>query len=72
MGFARAQPILRAGTASRAGRSSTVLTKSFCGRYAIACRGGFRWFFSFYTVFSADTRGGHAEDAILLLDEPGL
>ncbi|HWK46407.1 MAG TPA: AAA family ATPase [Stellaceae bacterium] len=33
---------------------------------------GFRWFFSFYIVFSADTQGGNADGAILLLDEPGL
>lgn len=33
---------------------------------------GFRWFFSFYITFAADTKGGEAEDAILLLDEPGL
>lgn len=33
---------------------------------------GFRWFFSFYITFAADTRSGPAEDAILLLDEPGL
>ena len=33
---------------------------------------GFQWFFSFYVTFSADTNGGAAEDAILLLDEPGL
>ncbi|HEV3305916.1 MAG TPA: AAA family ATPase [Candidatus Sulfotelmatobacter sp.] len=33
---------------------------------------GFRWFFSFYITFSADTDGGAAKDAILLLDEPGL
>lgn len=33
---------------------------------------GFRWFFSFYITFSADTDGGRAENAILLLDEPGL
>lgn len=33
---------------------------------------GFRWFFSFYITFSADTQGGQAENAILLLDEPGL
>lgn len=33
---------------------------------------GFRWFFSFYITFSADTQGGEAENAILLLDEPGL
>ena len=33
---------------------------------------GFQWFFSFYTTFAADTRGGNAEGAILLLDEPGL
>lgn len=33
---------------------------------------GFQWFFSFYITFFADTNGGHAEDAILLLDEPGL
>lgn len=33
---------------------------------------GFQWFFSFYITFFADTKGGHAENAILLLDEPGL
>lgn len=33
---------------------------------------GFRWFFSFYITFSADTNGGSAANAILLLDEPGL
>jgi AAA15 family ATPase/GTPase len=33
---------------------------------------GFKWFFSFYITFSADTDGGDAEDAVLLLDEPGL
>lgn len=33
---------------------------------------GFKWFFSFYMTFAADTAGGPAEDAILLLDEPGL
>jgi hypothetical protein len=33
---------------------------------------GLKWFFSFYITFSADTQGGAAEDAILLLDEPGL
>ena len=33
---------------------------------------GFQWFFSFYITFFADTKGGDAEDAILLLDEPGL
>jgi predicted ATPase len=33
---------------------------------------GLRWFFSFYITFSADTNGGAAENAILLLDEPGL
>lgn len=33
---------------------------------------GFQWFFAFYITFSADTAGGSAEDAILLLDEPGL
>lgn len=34
---------------------------------------GFQWFFAFYTTFSADTDGGgHAEKAVLLLDEPGL
>jgi len=33
---------------------------------------GFQWFFSFYVAFFADTRGGRAEDAVLLLDEPGL
>jgi hypothetical protein len=33
---------------------------------------GFQWFFSFYIAFFADTQGGRAQDAILLLDEPGL
>jgi predicted ATP-dependent endonuclease of OLD family len=33
---------------------------------------GLRWFFSFYITFSADTNAGRAENAILLLDEPGL
>ena len=33
---------------------------------------GFQWFFAFYITFSADTHGGNAENAILLLDEPGL
>lgn len=33
---------------------------------------GFQWFFAFYIVFAADTDGGYADDAILLLDEPGL
>lgn len=33
---------------------------------------GFKWFFSFYMTFAADTKGGSAENAILLLDEPGL
>ena len=33
---------------------------------------GFKWFFSFYINFAADTAGGDAENAILLLDEPGL
>lgn len=33
---------------------------------------GFRWFFSFYITFSADTDGGAAQNALLLLDEPGL
>jgi predicted ATP-dependent endonuclease of OLD family len=33
---------------------------------------GFKWFFSFYITFTADTKGGPAENAILLLDEPGL
>ena len=33
---------------------------------------GFQWFFSFYITFFADTKGGVAESAILLLDEPGL
>lgn len=33
---------------------------------------GLQWFFSFYIGFAADTKGGSAEDAILLLDEPGL
>ncbi len=33
---------------------------------------GFKWFLSFYITFAADTKGGKAQDAILLLDEPGL
>lgn len=33
---------------------------------------GFKWFFSFYTTFFADTNNGDAKDAIILLDEPGL
>jgi AAA ATPase domain len=33
---------------------------------------GLKWFFSFYITFSADTQGGSADKAILLLDEPGL
>lgn len=33
---------------------------------------GFKWFFSFYIAFAADTKGGPAANAILLLDEPGL
>jgi predicted ATPase len=33
---------------------------------------GLKWFFSFYVAFSADTRGGSADNAVLLLDEPGL
>lgn len=33
---------------------------------------GFQWFFSFYVTFAADTKGGDATNAILLLDEPGL
>lgn len=33
---------------------------------------GFKWFFSFYTTFFADTKNGSAENAIILLDEPGL
>lgn len=32
---------------------------------------GFQWFFSFYLVFLAESKGQH-KDAILLLDEPGL
>ena len=33
---------------------------------------GFRWYFSFFITFAADTAGGEKEKAILLLDEPGL
>lgn len=33
---------------------------------------GFQWFFAFYITFSADTDGGNAENAVILLDEPGL
>jgi hypothetical protein len=32
---------------------------------------GLKWFFSFYITFAADTKGGSAENAVLLLDEPG-
>jgi predicted ATPase len=33
---------------------------------------GFRWYFSFYVTFAADTQNGDKANAILLLDEPGL
>ena len=33
---------------------------------------GLDWFISFYITFSADTKGGSSQNAILLLDEPGL
>lgn len=33
---------------------------------------GFQWFFSFYITFAADTKGFDEDEAILLLDEPGL
>lgn len=33
---------------------------------------GFQWFFAFYVSFAADTNGGTVDNAILLLDEPGL
>jgi hypothetical protein len=33
---------------------------------------GFRWYFSFFVTFAADTKGGDKANAILLLDEPGL
>lgn len=33
---------------------------------------GFKWYFSFFITFAADTQGGDKEKAILLLDEPGL
>jgi predicted ATP-dependent endonuclease of OLD family len=33
---------------------------------------GFKWFFSFYVTFAADTAGGPAEAAVLLFDEPAL
>jgi AAA ATPase domain len=33
---------------------------------------GLKWFFSFYITFSADTKGGSTDNAVLLLDEPGL
>ncbi|MEK0267627.1 AAA family ATPase [Stenotrophomonas rhizophila] len=33
---------------------------------------GFQWFFAFYITFAADTKGGDASGAVLLLDEPGL
>ena len=33
---------------------------------------GLKWFFSFYIAFCADTKGGAADNAVLLLDEPGL
>lgn len=32
---------------------------------------GYQWFFSFYTVFNAESEQGH-KDAIILLDEPAL
>jgi len=33
---------------------------------------GLQWFFAFMITFMADTDGGPAADAVLLLDEPGL
>ncbi|MEM7019386.1 MAG: AAA family ATPase [Pseudomonadota bacterium] len=33
---------------------------------------GFKWFFSFYITFAADTDEGMAKNAIVLLDEPGM
>jgi predicted ATPase len=33
---------------------------------------GFRWYFSFFITFAADTQGGDKANAVLLLDEPGL
>jgi len=33
---------------------------------------GFQWFLAFYIVFAADTKHGEHQNAILLLDEPGL
>jgi len=33
---------------------------------------GFRWFYSFFVTFAADTKDGGNAGAILLLDEPGL
>jgi AAA domain, putative AbiEii toxin, Type IV TA system len=33
---------------------------------------GFRWFYSFFVTFAADTKDGGTGGAILLLDEPGL
>lgn len=33
---------------------------------------GFRWFFSFYISFAAETQGGAKDEAVILLDEPGL
>lgn len=33
---------------------------------------GFKWFFSFYIIFFADTNNGKSDNAIILLDEPGL
>jgi hypothetical protein len=33
---------------------------------------GFRWFFSFFVMLSASRQDSAAEDALLLLDEPGL
>lgn len=33
---------------------------------------GFKWFFAFYISFTADTDAGVIENAVLLLDEPGL
>ncbi len=33
---------------------------------------GFRWFFSFYVMFAAGAKTGSTQDALLLLDEPGM
>ena len=59
------------------GRHVTVLVSDPNQQYPVEINldersRGFRWFFAFYVTFSADTQGGDADGAVLLLDEPGL